>query len=91
MCRRHFLKKGWVAQECGNFPDNILRVGSHHFNRPGLYCLRTFGGITHDDDRFSQAWGFLLHAAGIGQNEGGTVHERNKGQVVQWFDEMNVG
>lgn len=57
----------------------------------GLDGFGAFGGVAHDEDGFAEAGGFFLYAAGVGEDEGGAVHERDEREVGQGFDEVDVG
>jgi len=47
-------------------------------------------GVAHDQHRFAQRGRFFLHAAGVGDDEGGARHQIDEGQVVLRLDEMDV-
>ena len=66
-------------------------IGAYEMDGTALESLRTFGGVAHDEDGFSQAGGFFLDAAGVGEDDGGFLHQVDELEVLQGFDEEEVG
>ena len=70
-----------VPVVCGSVGVRTNQFRSTHF-----YSLGTFGGIAHYEDRLPQTGGFFLHASGVSEHKGGSVHHRDEGQVTERLD-----
>ena len=66
-------------------------VGSHKVNSATLERFRTFGCVAHNKDRFAKARSFFLNTAGISEDNGGFLHQIDELQVLEGFDEEEVG
>ncbi len=69
----HFAVSGGVGQKFFGLTADEFGVCSHKFYGSCVQGFRPFGSFAHDKHGLAQAGGFLLYAAGIGQDDGGAV------------------
>src|ERR1039458_5141299 len=65
-------------------------VRSDEPHSPRFDRLEALRGVAHHEHGLSQTRGFFLYSAGIRQDECGTGHQCDKGQVIEWFDQVDV-
>jgi hypothetical protein len=79
----HFCVSGTIRRQPPHFVHDPGAVGPHKFECPRFHPFGTFGLLTQDENRFAQGGGFLLHAAGVGQNKPGPLQSGEEFIVTQ--------
>src|SRR5690554_179506 len=64
--------------------------GPNQLDGTCLNSLRAFGGVAHDQYRFTQGGSFFLDTTGVGEDDMSAIHQVNKRQVIQRLDEVYV-
>ncbi len=88
---RHGVVTGFVFQQEGHFFHNEVSVGADQLHCAGGDGLGTFSGVAHHQHGLAQAGGFFLDAATVGEHQRALLHEIDKGEVLQRFNEEDVG
>src|SRR5690606_40312416 len=76
------------------FPYTTLfrsRVGAYQPRRPRFDGLRPLAHVAHNKHRLAQRGSFLLDAPRVSHDQTGAPHQLHEGQVIEGFDEMDVG
>lgn len=71
----HCLILGLIAEQTAELAVDDVLLGAHEFQGAGFYALGTLGGVSHDEDRLSQARRLLLDATRVGEDEVAAGHE----------------
>lgn len=71
----HCLILGLIAEQTAELAVDDVLLGAHEFQSAGFYALGTLGGVSHDEDRLSQARRLLLDATRVGEDEVAAGHE----------------
>ena len=58
---------------------------------PSAEALGPVGRLAQDDDRRAERRRFLLHAAGIGEDEVGAVEQRDEGGQIERLEQADIG
>src|SRR3990170_4872231 len=83
---RHGLVRRRIGEQAAGLGDDARAVGPHQTGRPRLDPLRSLRHPAQYQDRLAQRRGFLLNAAGIGEDEVGPAHQVHPRRVVRRFD-----
>ena len=86
----HLFVCGCIFEKRAYFADNQVMIGAHKMNSTALECLRTFGGVTHDENGFAQSRSFFLDTSGVGEDDSRFFHQIDKLQILQRFDEEEI-
>ncbi len=86
----HLVVVGRILEEAADFGDDEVVVGTDEFDGAGVEGFGALGGVAHHEDRFSEAGGFFLDAAGVGEDEGALLHQVDEFQVLEGLDEEEV-
>jgi hypothetical protein len=79
-----------IFQQRDRASDDTLRVRTDQPHRSGFNRLRPLGHVTHHKDGLTQRWRFLLDAARIRNDKVRTIHQVNKGKVVNRLHQMHA-
>ena len=66
-------------------------IGSDEFDGAGFDGFGALGFLAKDEDGLAEGGSFFLDAAGIGDEQVGAAHEVDEGDVIEGWDEMDVG
>ena len=89
-CLAHTLVGGGVVEEDADFADDEVVVGPHEMDGAALKGFGTLGGVAHHEDGLAQTGGLFLDAPAVGEDYGGLLHQINKLQVLEGFDEEEI-
>ena len=87
----HLVVVGLVFEEAGDFVHDQVVVGAHQFHGAGVECFGALRGIAHHEHGLAQAGGLFLDAAGVGEDDGRFLHQVHELEVLEGFDEEEVG
>ena len=87
----HAVVGDGVVEESAHLIDNQVVVGAHEMDGAALEGFWALGGVAHDEDGLPEAGGLFLDAAGVGEDHGRFLHQVHELEVLQGFDEEEVG
>ena len=73
----------YIAADCVYF-------GAYQFDGTCFDCFRPLGGVTHYQHRLTERRCLFLNTTGISKDQIGTIHQVDKGQVVERFNQVDV-
>jgi hypothetical protein len=79
-----------VVKELGGCLVNGVGVGTDKAGDACLYRFRPFGGFPQHEDGLAEARGFLLYAAGVGEDKIGVGKAGSEIEVTEGFGESHV-
>lgn len=86
----HCLILGLIAEQTAELAVDDVLLGAHEFQSAGFYALGTLGGVSHDEDRLSQARRLLLYAARVGEDEVARGHEVVEVEHLERVDDVSL-
>ena len=87
---RHSLVLGGVVKKTGGLANDCFSICPNQFYRAGSNRFGTFGFVAQHENRLPERGTFLLHAAGVCDEEISSTHEVDERQIVDRLDQQDV-
>lgn len=86
----HGLVLGLIGEKAAKLAVDDVLLCADELQRAGGNALGALGGVAHDEHRLAQARGFLLDAAGVGEDEVARRHEVVEVEHLERVDDVQA-
>ena len=86
----HGFVLGLIAEQAAELAVDDILLCADELQRAGGNALGALGGVAHDEHRLAQARGFLLDAAGVGEDEVARSHEVVEVEHLERVDDVQA-